>query len=326
METNGIEKASAGSPPVPKVAVIGAGNVGAVAGYCVAKENIADVVFIDVVPGMPQAKAADLAGTAAVNGFARDIDGSNDYSALADAAVVIHTAGLPRKPGMDRMDLLKTNVQIARTAGAAIKEHAPNAIVIVVANPLDVITMAMYRATGFDQARVFGMAGTLDATRFRYFVAEKLDIWPAEVSSLVMGGHGDSMVPLPAYTTIAGLPVGRFLQDAQVSELATRTRGGGGEIVGHLKVGGAYYAPGSSAANIAISVITGQRRIEPVSAYLQGEYGHKDLFLGVPAVVGASGVERIIELPLDDTARKALALSVEHVRSGIRALESIDQE
>ena len=311
------------SSTYPTVGIIGAGNVGMVAGYCVASAHVGRVVFIDVVPGLPQARAADLANTAVGNNFLYPIVGSNDYSALADADIIIHTAGLPRKPGMDRMDLLKTNVNIAQTAAAAIKKFAPRAIVIVVANPLDVITMAMYRATGFTHHRVFGMAGTLDATRFRYFIAEKLDVWPGEVSSLVMGGHGDSMVPLPSYTTVAGYPLEDVLDNKDINALADRTGGGGGEIVGHLKVGGAYYAPGSSAARIACAILHNERRIEPVSAYLSGQYGHNGIFLGVPAIIGAAGVERIIELPLTDTAQQALNTSAEHVHSGIKALDSV---
>lgn len=310
----------------PKVAVIGAGNVGAVAGYCVARENYADVTYIDVVPGMPQAKGADLAATAEFNHFLNAIDGSNDYRALKGAAVIIHTAGLPRKPGMDRMDLLKTNVGIANTAGEAIKQYAPRAIVIVVANPLDIITLAMYRATGFPAQRVFGMAGTLDATRFRYFVAEKLGVWPGDIEALVMGGHGDTMVPLPTYCAVGGIAAEQLLNSASINALADRTRTGGGEIVGLLKFGGAYYAPGASAAIIANAILTGIKRVEPVSTLLSGQYGMHDIFLGVPAIISAEGVERVLELELSDEARGALAHSADQVRSGAQALAKIEEE
>lgn len=307
-----------------KVAVIGAGNVGAVAGYCVAKENYADVVYIDVVPGMPQAKGHDVASTAEFNHFLNAIEGSNDYAALKDASVVIHTAGLPRKPGMDRMDLLKTNVAIANTAGNAIKKYAPQAIVIVVANPLDVITLAMHRATGFPSQRVFGMAGTLDATRFRYFVAQALGVWPGDVDAMVMGGHGDTMVPLPQYCSVNAIPAGGLLDRTALTALSDRTRTGGGEIVGLLKVGGAYYAPGASAAVIANAILTGVKRIEPVSTLLHGEYGVRDLFLGVPAIISAQGVERVLELKLDDGEQQALEDSADHVRAGVRMLDGLE--
>lgn len=306
-----------------KVVVIGAGNVGAVAGYCVARENYADVTYIDVVPGMPQAKGDDFAATAEFNHFLNSINGSNDYSALKDASVVIHTAGLPRKPGMDRMDLLKTNVGIANTAGEAIKQYAPQAIVIVVANPLDVISMAMYRATGFPSERVFGMAGTLDATRFRYFVAEKLGLWSGDVEAMVMGGHGDTMVPLPQYSTVGGIATEALIDSSTLTQLSDRTRTGGGEIVGLLKFGGAYYAPGASAAIIANAILTGIKRVEPVSALLTGEYGIDGIFLGVPAVISATGVERVIEFPLSSEAASALQHSAEQVRAGVKSLDSI---
>ena len=308
-----------------KVAIIGAGNVGAIAGYCVAKENYADVTYIDVVPGMPQAKGYDFAHTAEFNHFLNQVQGSNDYAALKDAKVVVHTAGIPRKPGMDRMDLLKTNVGIARAAGAAIKQYAPDAIVVVVANPLDIITLAMYRATGFPSNRVFGMAGTLDATRFRYFVAEKLNIWAGDVASSVMGGHGDTMVPLPHYSSVGALDLHHFLNSDTINTISDRTRTGGGEIVKLLKFGGAYYAPGASAAAIVNAILAGVKRVEPISTLLTGEYGISDIFLGVPAVLSSTGVERVVELALDTSASSALAHSATQVREGIRALDSMEQ-
>ena len=306
-----------------KVAIIGAGNVGTVAAYCMARTNVAEVALVDVVPDMPHAKARGLARSAALLGFRHPIVGSNDYAVIKDADVVIHTAGLPRKPGMDRMDLLKTNVKIAQSAGEAIVQFAPRAVVLVVANPLDIIAMTLYRTTGFSKERVLGMAGVLDATRFRYFVAERLQVWPGDVNGLVLGGHGDSMVPLPQYTTVGGIPLTEFMSAEEIEELAARTRVGGGEIVGHLKFGGAYYAPGASAAAMAESMVNGVPRVEPASAYLTGQYGLSDMYLGVPALIDSGGIARIIEIPLNDQQLHALHHSAKQVQKGLELLNSV---
>ncbi len=306
-----------------KVAIIGAGNVGAVTAHRLAESKSCEIVLIDVVQGLPQMKGVDLLyASPALNSTPR-ISGSNDYAALQDADVVVHTAGIARKPGMDRMDLLKTNVGIARDAGKAIKKYAPNAIVIAVANPLDIIAMALYRETGFKPSRVIGMAGVLDSTRFRYFVAEKLHVYSFDVATMVLGGHGDSMVPLPRHTSVGGVPLNKMLSQEEIDAIVERTRKGGGEIVSHLKTGSAFYAPGSSVALMVESIITNQCRIEAVCAYLQGEYGYDKIFLGVPAIIGSNGISKIIELDLDQSEKDALNQSVSHVQEGIALLDSL---
>jgi malate dehydrogenase len=306
-----------------KVSVIGAGNVGATAVYYIAEKNIADIVMVDVVEGLPQSKALDFLHAAPSRQYNVNIVGANSYEAIADSDVIVHTAGIPRKPGMDRMDLLKTNVGIAKTAAQNIAEYAPNAVVIVVANPLDVISMVMLRETGFALKRVVGMAGILDSTRFRYFIAEKLGVLPSDVSGLVLGGHGDSMVPLPRYTTVGGFPLTELLSEDEIEALVQRTRKGGGEIVSYLKKGSAFYAPGASAAKMVEAVVKDEKRLEAASAYLRGEYGHRDMFLGVPVLLGKNGVERILQLELSDEEQKALDQSAEHVQEGIETLETI---
>ena len=308
---------------MPKVSVIGAGNVGATAVYYIAQQNIADVVMVDVVEGLPQAKADDLLHGSPSQKFTVDVVGTNDYAQIAGSDVVVHTAGIARKPGMDRMDLLKTNVSIARAAGESIRQHAPDAVVIAVANPLDVIAMALLRETGFPPARVVGMAGVLDSTRFRYFIAERLGVLPSDVSAMVLGGHGDTMVPVSRYTTVAGIPIGELLSSDEIKKLSDRTRTGGGEIVNYLKTGSAYYAPAASVAKMVEAVILDQKLVAPASAYLNGEYGHSDIFLGVPVQLGRSGVERIIELELDAEEQASLDDSAEHVRAGVADLDSI---
>ena len=305
-----------------KVAVIGAGHVGATAVYYTAEKDIADVVMVDVVPGMPQAKALDFLHSAPVRGYNVDIVGSNDYAAIKDAKVVVLTAGIPRKPGMDRMDLLKTNVEIARTAARAIAEYAPDAVVVSVSNPLDIIAMVVLRETGFAFRNVVGMAGILDSTRFRYFIADALGVWPGDVDAMVLGGHGDSMVPLTGCTSVGGVPINELLDRDTINALIDRTRKGGAEIVAHLKTGSAYYAPGAATAKMVEAIVRDQKLLIPASAYLRGEYGSRDIFLGVPVLLGGHGVERIIEVDLNDSERKALDQSAQAVREGVELLES----
>lgn len=306
-----------------KVSVIGAGNVGATAVYYIAEKNIADIVMVDVVEGLPQSKALDFLHAAPLREYNVSIRGTNDYSEIAGSDVVVHTAGIPRKPGMDRMDLLKTNVQIAKEAAQAIEKYAPDAIVIVVANPLDVIAMTMLRETGFALKRVVGMAGILDSTRFRYFIAEKLNVLPSDVFAMVLGGHGDTMVPLPRYTSVGGFPLTELLTPEEIEQLVNRTRKGGGEIVSYLKKGSAFYAPGASVAKMVEAVVRDEKRIAAASAYLRGEYGHSGIFLGVPVLLGKHGVERIIEVELSDEEKAALDDSAKHVHEGVETLESI---
>lgn len=306
-----------------KVSIIGAGNVGATTAYYLAKNNLCEIVLVDVVPGLPQAKARDFLDAGPVEGYELPISGTNDYAGIAGSDVVVHTAGIPRKPGMDRMDLLKTNVGIAEAAGKAIQRHAPEAIVIAVANPLDVISMVLYRETGFPAERVVGMAGILDSTRFRYFIAEALDLLPEDVQAMVLGGHGDSMVPLPRYSAVGGIPLPELLDTGTLDRLVERTRKGGGEIVGYLKKGSAFYAPGASTAQMVEAVLTDRKQLVAASALLRGEYGYENIFLGVPVILGAGGIERIIVLELGPDEKTALDASAEAVREGVRTLDSI---
>jgi malate dehydrogenase len=308
-----------------KVAVIGAGNVGATAVYYIAEKNIADIVMVDVVPGMPQSKALDYLHAAPLRNYSVNIVGSNDYSAIEGADVVVMTAGLPRKPGMDRMDLLKTNVGIAKTAAQAVSKYAPNAIIIAVANPLDIISMVMLRESGFALKKVIGMAGVLDTSRFTYFIAEKLGVWPGDVTAVVLGGHGDSMVPIPRYTSVGGFPIPELLDAEAIEELVQRTRTGGAEIVNYLKRGSAYYAPGASTAKMVEAIIKDEKRLLTASVYLRGEYGHRDIFLGVPVLIGKNGIEKIYELDLTQEEKAALDNSAAHVQEGVDTLEEIYQ-
>lgn len=305
-----------------KVAVIGAGHVGATAVYYTAEKRVADVVMVDVVPGMPQSKALDFLHAAPLRRYNVDIVGSNDYAAIADADVVVLTAGIPRKPGMDRMDLLKTNVGIAATAARAIARFAPEAVVVSVSNPLDIIAMVVLRETGFALRKVVGMAGVLDSTRFSYFIAEELGVWPGDVDAMVLGGHGDSMVPVAACTSVCGVPVDELLDRPTIERLIERTRNGGAEIVAQLKTGSAYYAPGAAVAKMVEAIVRDERQLVPASVYLRGEYGYRDIFLGVPAILGRHGVERVVEIALSDAEQAALAASAAAVDEGVATLDS----
>ena len=305
-----------------KVSIIGAGNVGATATYYIAEKVIADLVMVDVAGGMTQAKALDFLHAGPLRGYDVSIAGTDDFARIADSNVVVITAGLPRKPGMDRMDLLKINAGIVKQAARAIAEHAPNAIVIAVSNPLDIMCHVALRSTGFDLRRVVGMAGILDSTRFRYFVAEQLGCALSSVHAMVLGGHGDQMVPLPRLTTVGGVPITELMDAATVARLGDRTRKGGAEIVALLKTGSAYYAPAASVADMVEAVITDRKHLAPCAAYVRGEYGIDDLFIGVPVILGKNGVERIIELPLTDDERKQLLASAVAVRQGVEELNT----
>ena len=305
-----------------KVSIIGAGNVGATATYYIAEKVIADLVMVDVAGGMTQAKALDFLHAGPLRGYDVSIAGTDDFARIADSNVVVITAGLPRKPGMDRMDLLKVNAGIVKQAARAIVEHAPNAIVIVVSNPLDIMCHVALRSTGFDLRRVVGMAGILDSTRFRYFVAEQLNCALSSVHAMVLGGHGDQMVPLPRLTTVGGVPITELMDAATIARLVDRTRKGGAEIVALLKTGSAYYAPAASVADMVEAVITDRKHLAPCATYVRGEYGIDDLFIGVPVILGKNGVERIIELPLTDDERKQLLASAVAVRQGVEELNT----
>jgi malate dehydrogenase len=305
------------------VSVIGAGNVGATTVYYIAERNIADVVMIDIVEGMPQSKGLDFLHSSPLRQYNVKIFGTNSYKEIAGSDVIVFTAGIARKPGMDRMDLLKTNARIAHSAAREIARYAPDAVVVAVSNPLDVIAMVLLRGTGFEPSRVLGMAGVLDSTRFRYFIAEKLNVWPGDVRAMVLGGHGDSMVPLKRYTSVGGLPITELLDERSIEQIIDRTRAGGAEIVEYLKTGSAYYAPAASVAKMVESIVRDERRLIPAAAYLQGEYGYSDIFLGVPILLGKNGVEKIIEIELSEQEKNALDRSAEAVKAGIRSLDSL---
>ena len=305
-----------------KVSIIVAGNVGATATYYLAEKVIADLVMIDVVGGMTQAKALDFLHAGPLRNYDVSIEGTDNFARIAGSDVVVITAGLPRKPGMDRMDLLKVNAEIVKQAARAIAEHAPNAIVIAVSNPLDIMCHVALRSTGFALRRVIGMAGILDATRFRYFVAEELGCALSSVHAMVLGGHGDQMVPMPRLTTVGGVPITELMDAPTIARLVDRTRKGGAEIVGLLKTGSAYYAPAASVAEMVEAVLTDRKHLAPCATFVRGEYGISDLFIGVPVILGRNGVERIIELELAPDEKKQLQASADAVRQGVEELNS----
>ncbi|MGD0101517.1 MAG: malate dehydrogenase [Acidobacteriota bacterium] len=308
--------------PRRKVSIIGAGNVGATAAYYVAEKVIADIVMVDVVEGMTQAKALDFLHAGPMRRYDVSIRGTGDFSQIAESDVVVITAGLPRKPGMDRMDLLKVNAEIVKSASKKIAQHAPNSTVIVVSNPLDVMCHVAFRTTGFAVQRVVGMAGILDSTRFRYFVARELGCALTDVHAMVLGGHGDQMVPLPRFTTVAGIPITELLDKSAIDRMVDRTRKGGAEIVEYLKTGSAYYAPAASVAEMVEAIITDRKTLAPCACYLRGEYGIEDLFIGVPVLLGRNGIERIIELDLEKEELDQLKESANAVRKGVEDLDT----
>lgn len=305
---------------MPRIGVVGAGNVGASAALYAAEAELGDVVLVDILEGVAKGKALDLLEAGPVRGYDLRVEGSGDLRALAGCDLVIVTAGLPRKPGMTRLDLLKANADIVRGVAEAIRTHAPNAIVIMVTNPLDVMTYLTYRITGFPRERVMGMAGVLDSARFRTFLAEEIGVSVEDVQAMVLGGHGDTMVPLLRYSTVSGIPVETFIAPARLAEIVQRTRDGGAEIVKLLQTGSAFYAPASSAVQMAESILRDKKRLLPAAAYLDGEYGQRDLYLGVPCILGSKGIEKIVELELTAEEKSALAKSAEEVRKGIADL------
>jgi len=308
--------------PRKKVSIIGAGQVGATAAYYIAEKIIADIVMVDVIEGLTRAKALDFLHAGPMRRYDVSIEGTSDYSCIEGSDVVVITAGVPRKPGMDRMDLLKVNAGIVKTASKNIGIYAPNSTVIVVSNPLDVMCHVAFRTTGFAVRRVVGMAGILDSTRFRFFVAEELGYAPTDVHAMVLGGHGDQMVPLPRFTTVAGIPVPQLMEPQTIERLVDRTRNGGAEIVAHLKTGSAYFAPAASVAEMVEAIVTDRKTLAPCAAFLRGEYGIENLFIGVPVLLGKNGIERIVELELDDSEMKLLHKSADAVRKGVQELDS----
>jgi malate dehydrogenase len=305
----------------PKIALIGGGNIGGVLAEQIAYRELGDVLIFDVVEGMPQGKALDIAEGAPLAGSDVSIAGTNDYKDLAGSDLVIITAGLARKPGMSRDDLLKTNLEIMKSVAKGVRDNAPDATVIVISNPLDAMVYTFKKISGFPKNRVVGMAGVLDSTRFRSFVAWELGVSVEDVSALVLGGHGDTMVPLVRYCTVAGVPVSQFLSSDQIEAIVQRTKGAGGEVVGLLKTGSAFVSPALSAIEMAESILHDKKRVLACACLCEGEYGVDGLYVGVPCVLGANGVERVVEVELDEDDRKAFDASVEHVRSLVSQID-----
>lgn len=297
-----------------KITVVGAGNVGATAAHWIASKELADVVLVDIVDGVPQGKALDLAQSAPIDGFDVKLVGSNNYEETAGSDVVIITAGLPRKPGMSRDDLLKTNSDIVGSVTEQIAKHSPEAFIIIVSNPLDAMAQVAFRKSGFPKNRVMGMAGVLDSARMRCFLAEALDVSVENVTAFVLGGHGDTMVPLPRYSTCAGIPITELLPEEQIKAIVDRTANGGAEIVGLLKTGSAFYAPSLGAVEMAEAILKDKKKILPCAVFLEGEYGVNGLFVGVPVKLGKNGVEQIIEISLTNDERAALQKSAAAVQ------------
>jgi len=304
-----------------KVTVVGAGNVGASAAQRIAEKHLADVVLIDVVEGIPEGKALDLWESAPVEGFDCRLKGTRDYADTAASDVVVITAGLARKPGMSRDDLLAKNYDIIKGVTEQVVRHSPNAILVVVTNPLDVMTQTAFRVSRFPKQRVVGMAGVLDSARFRSFIAEELDVSVTNVHAMVLGGHGDTMVPLPRFSTVAGIPIPELMPAATIDRLVERTRNGGAEIVAFLKTGSAYYAPSAAIVEMVDSILRDRKKILPCAAYLEGEYGIRGLFVGVPVKLGRQGVEQILEIALSEGEKKALDNSAAAVKELVDKLK-----
>lgn len=307
---------------MPKIAILGAGNVGTATAVYLAERNVADIVLVDVVDaGLAGGKAVDLSAASAVRGFDCSIRGTDRIEEVAGADVVVNTAGMPRKPGMDRMDLLLKNVEIASSLAEGVAAHAPEAVLINVANPLDVIAYTFYRKTGFPRSRVLGMAGVLDSSRFRSFLADEIDCAPADVSAMVLGGHGDSMVPIVRTATVSGVPVTELLDADTVERIVERTRHAGAEVVKLLRTGSAFSSTGAAAGQMVEACLGCRPRLLPASAVLEGEYGESGICLGVPVLLGAGGIRRVVELDLSADEAAALAASAASVRSAIESLD-----
>ncbi len=304
-----------------KVTVVGAGNVGATTAQRLAEKELCDVVMIDIIEGVPQGKALDLAEAAPIEKHDADLIGSNNYEASEKSDVVIITAGIARKPGMSRDDLLNTNTKIMKSVTEQIARFSPDAVLIIVSNPLDAMCHVAYKASNFPRNRVIGMAGVLDSARFRAFISMELNVSVENTHAFVLGGHGDTMVPLPRYSTVAGIPVTELLSKERIDALVERTRKGGAEIVGLLKTGSAYYAPASAAVEMAEAVLKDKKKILPCAAYLKGEYGINNLFIGVPVKLGSSGIEEIIQIKLTDEENAALKRSADAVKELVGLLK-----
>ncbi|MCX7717851.1 MAG: malate dehydrogenase [Candidatus Sumerlaeaceae bacterium] len=304
-----------------KITIVGAGNVGATAAHWAASKELGDIVLVDILEGVPQGKALDLLEAGPIELFDSRVTGTNDYKDTAGSDVVVITAGLARKPGMSRDDLMKTNAGIVKSVTEQVAKHSPNAILVVVSNPLDVMSYVAWKVSGFPRNRVVGMAGILDTGRYRAFLAEAAGVSVRDIQALVLGGHGDSMVPLASCTTISGIPVTQFIPADKLAQIIQRTRDGGIEIVNLLKTGSAYYAPSAAAIQMVEAILKDEKRVLPCAAWLDGEYGISGVFLGVPVVLGAGGIERILEVPLTTEERIALQKSAGDVKANIDKLE-----
>ena len=312
-----------------KIALIGSGQIGGTLAHLVGLKELGDVVMFDIAEGIPQGKGLDIAESSPVDGFDAHYTGANSYEAIAGADVVIVTAGVPRKPGMSRDDLLGINLKVMEQVGAGLKQYAPNAFVICITTPLDAMVWALQKASGLPKNKVVGMAGVLDSARFRYFLAEELGVSVRDVHAMTLGGHGDDMVPLVRYSTVGGVPLPDlvkmgWLKQERLDEIVKRTRGGGGEIVALLKTGSAFYAPAASAIAMAESYLRDQKRVLPCAAYLNGEYSVKDMYVGVPVMIGSNGVERIVEVLFDDAEKAMFEKSVAAVKSLVDACKTIN--
>jgi malate dehydrogenase len=304
-----------------KVTVVGAGNVGANCALRIAGKELADVVLVDIVEGVPQGKGLDIAESAPIEGYDVKLTGANDYAPTANSDVVIMTAGFPRKPGMSRDDLLVKNYEVVKAATEQVAKYSPNAILILVTNPLDAMCYVAHQVSKFARNRIMGMAGVLDTARYRAFIAEELDVSVENVTALVLGGHGDTMVPLPRLTTVGGIPLTELLPKERIDAIVQRTRDGGAEIVKYLKTGSAYYAPSAAAVEMAESILKDKKKILPCAAYLEGEYGHKGIFAGVPVKLGSNGIEKVYELALNAEEKAALDRSAAAVQELIDVLK-----
>ena len=305
-----------------KVTVIGAGNVGANCALRIADKELADVVLLDIAEGIPQGKGLDILQSGPVQGYDVSIVGTNDYADTANSDIVVITAGIARKPGMSRDDLLAINNDVVRSAAVSAIQHSPNAILILVTNPLDVMCWAAWQATGLPKNRVIGMAGVLDTARFKTFLGEALDVSVENISALVLGGHGDTMVPITRLTNVSGIPLSELLPAETIDAIVTRTQNGGAEIVKHLKTGSAYYAPSAATVEMVESILKDKKKVLPCCALLEGEYGINGLFFGVPVKLGASGIEKVYEVQLTDTEKAAMAKSAGAVQEMVDVLKA----
>jgi malate dehydrogenase len=308
-----------------KITIVGAGNVGATAAHWAVIKELGDVVLLDIIHGLPQGKALDLAESAPLEGFDCGLVGTNDYADTAESDVVVVTAGIARRPGMSRDDLLHTNAKIVADVVTKVVQYSPQAYMIVVSNPLDAMVYVAKQVSGWPKRRVMGMAGVLDAARFRYFIAQELGVSVEDVHGFVLGGHGDTMVPVPRYATVTGIPITQLLSQEQIARLVQRTRDGGAEIVNYLKQGSAFYAPGASIVQMVEAIVKNKKRILPAAAYLEGEYGLHGIYMGVPVLLGAGGVEKVIEVELTPEERQALQRSAAAVEELVHTLPQLEK-